>query len=82
MNALAETFLVFIRRCTVLADMDLMITNKPGKEKTITELPHRKKLKPGFYRVKITCVTDNFKKIFKFSKDNIQYTHIHHCNMP
>ena len=59
---------------SLLADMELMIPNKPGKESTFTKLPQGKKLKPGFYRVKITCNVENFKKIFAFSRDDI-YTH-------
>ena len=45
-----------------------------SKEKTLTKLPRSKKIKPGFYRVNISCHEENFKKIFAFSPKNT-YTH-------
>lgn len=48
------------------------IPKRAGREYTLTELPKKRtELKHGFYRVKITCENDNFRKIFAFSK--------HHC---
>jgi len=48
----------------------LMIPTKAGKEYMLTELPKRKDLKHGFYRVKITCDNDKFRAIFGFSHAN------------
>jgi hypothetical protein len=55
----------FISFYALILNSDLLIPTKPGKEVILTELP--KKLKHGFYRVKITCENDNFRKIFGFS---------------
>ena len=58
----------------LLAYGNLMIPTKPGKEKILLKLKKRSKLKTGYYRVKITCTDNNFKKIFAFSPRHI-YTH-------
>ena len=45
-----------------------------GKEIFINELPNIAKIPFGFYRVKITCDNDDFRKIFSFSKED---TYLH-----
>ena len=55
----------------LLASNKFKIPNAPGTEQTLKKLPKRKKLKYGYYHVKITCDNDNFRKIFSFSKDNV-----------
>jgi len=47
-----------------LASEDLMIPTKAGKEKKLDKLPKRKKLKQGYYHVKITSENPNAKKVF------------------
>jgi hypothetical protein len=48
-----------------------MIPTKPGKEKTLDELPPMNELKAGFYHVKVLCDNDDFRKIFSFCKHNV-----------
>lgn len=60
---------------SLMVDNKFKIPSKNGKEKTINKLPQRRKVKPGFYRVKITSINPNAKKIFTFSKHHT-YTHI------
>jgi hypothetical protein len=54
----------------IMSNKNFIIPNKRGKEIFISELPPIEKIPLGFYRVKITCDNDDFKKIFAFSKDN------------
>ena len=58
----------------LLASEELLIPTKRGQEYNLEELPKRKELKVGYYRVKITCDNEDFKKIFAFSSQNT-YTH-------
>ena len=58
----------------LLAYGDLMIPSRAGKEKIRKKLKKRSRLKTGYYRVKITCNDNYFKKIFAFSPRHI-YTH-------
>jgi hypothetical protein len=55
----------------LVMNMDIMIPTKDGKEVTLTELPDIKKLKQGFYAVKIITNDDNFRKAFAFSSHNV-----------
>ena len=54
----------------------LMIPNKPGKEYKLEQLPSLENLKVGYYRVKITCENDDFKKLFAFSKKILILTEV------
>ena len=54
----------------IFSGKNYIIPNKAGKELYIKELPPIEKIPLGFYRVKITCDNDNFKKIFAFSKND------------
>ncbi len=47
---------------------DYKISSKRGQEVTLTELPKRKELKHGYYKVHVECDNENFKKIFVYSK--------------
>lgn len=60
----------------ILASKFFMIPTKQGKECKLKEVPKMKgnEFLYGFFRVKITCDNDNFRKIFAFSKYNV-YTH-------
>lgn len=52
------------------------IPTAPGKEITLKELPKLSKdLQHGFYRVKITCDNENFRKMFAFST---HHTYLHY----
>jgi hypothetical protein len=53
----------------ILNSKDLKIPTKQGKEFFLKELEYH--LKPGYYRVEITCENDEFLKIFTFSKHNV-----------
>lgn len=53
-----------------IMNSDLKIPKKVGKEYTLTELPKWKKLKYGFYKVKITYTNKNFLKCFVLSPSN------------
>ncbi len=48
-----------------------LIPSKQGSEIVLEKLPKRKHLQHGFYKVKITCDNDNFRKLFFFSKHNV-----------
>ncbi len=52
----------------IMASEDFIIPIKEGKEYTLSKLP--KELKHGFYRVKITCENDDFRKLFSFSTNH------------
>ena len=52
-----------------LGSTDLFIPTREGTEYKIKMLNDN--LEPGFYKVKITCDNDDFRKIFTFSKDNV-----------
>jgi len=49
----------------------LMIPSKQGTELTLDTLPTKKKLKYGYYHVRITCEDDDFRKIFAFSRNDV-----------
>ena len=53
-----------------MASDALMIPNKEGKEYKLVELPNLYKIPVGYYRVKIECENDDFKKLFSFSKNH------------
>ena len=54
----------------IMSGKNFILPNKCGREITINKLPPIEKIPFGFYRVKITCDDDNFKKIFAFSRQN------------
>ena len=57
-----------------ILNSEYMIPTKPGKEYFITKLENSKGqiiLKPGFYKCKITCASDDFRKLFSFSENNV-----------
>ena len=57
---------------SILASKDFYIPVKQGEEIFLTELnENSKKLKTGFYRVKITSNHPHVKKIFAFSSDDV-----------
>ena len=58
----------------IFASKSFKMPTKKGKEIFINELPNIAKIPFGFYRVKITCDNDDFRKIFSFSKED---TYLH-----
>ena len=51
---------------------DYKIPTKEGAEETLKKLPKKSAdLRHGFYKVKITCANDDFKKVFAYSKHNV-----------
>ena len=54
----------------IFSGKNFIIPNKAGREINISELPDMANIPLGFYRVRITCEHDDFKKIFAFSKDD------------
>ena len=69
-SADAYDFRAFYAR--LLGDSDLKIPKRSGVEKTYTSLP--KRLRYGFYRVKVECHDAEVTKVFNFSPNNV-YTH-------
>lgn len=57
-----------------MAHIGFCMPTKRGIFRTITVLKQAKYITYGIYRVKIECDNANFKKIFKFNKENY-YTH-------
>ena len=50
---------------------DIKIPTQPGCEFTLDQLPNKRDLSYGFYRVKITTDNKDFNKCFTFSKHNV-----------
>jgi hypothetical protein len=50
---------------------DFYIPDKEGAEIKLEKLPRRKKLKYGYYKVKITSEHVNARKVFSFNYDNV-----------
>lgn len=55
---------------SLLASDELILPTEEGQEMTLKKLPISKKLKVGFYRVKITSTSQAFRDIFTFSRDS------------
>ena len=50
---------------------DMKIPTQPGCEFTLDQLPNKRDMSYGFYRVKITTDNKDFNKCFTFSKHNV-----------
>jgi len=50
---------------------DIKIPTKPGSEFTLHQLPKKRDLMCGFYRVKISATNEDFNKCFTFSTNNV-----------
>jgi len=60
---------------SILASKELLIPTKRGHTVHLDKIPKRKNLEVGYYKVKITCENNNFKKLFSFSKKHV-YTNV------
>lgn len=59
----------------ILASDEFMIPDKEGYETTLEELPKRKDLKHGYYKVKITSDNPDAKMVFSFNPENVYYNY-------
>lgn len=55
----------------ILDSKGFFIPNKAGKEVFLKEIPKKEDLQEGFYRVRISCDNNDFRKIFSFSKHHV-----------